>query len=192
MKYVITTGENYIRFDSNGRQETTTKFKDAKFFETEEKANNVLKTLRGSLKKFNWVVKGIGTSKEKGEIVPFCNPEYKASFSDDITKVVAGIQLIYDNIGDIDTRITLLINQLSAIDREVNRGLHTTEFTRYGTVDGYKVYKALGDKQRERRKIKNEIELLKTLKKLEVNSSVNSVLAKISEMESRVYFKGVW
>lgn len=56
---------------------------------------------------------------------------------------------------DIEVKVSLIKNEISRLDEEINSILNYIEETTYNAAQGYKVYKVLRDRQVERKSLKS-------------------------------------
>ena len=64
---------------------------------------------------------------------------------------------------DIEVKVSLIKNEISRLDDEINSVLNYIEETSYNAAQGYKVYKVLRDKQVERNALVKEVACLESL-----------------------------
>ena len=64
---------------------------------------------------------------------------------------------------DIEVKISLIKNEISRLDDEINSILNYIEETAYNAAKGYKVYKVLRDKQAERKALVKEVVCLESI-----------------------------
>ena len=64
---------------------------------------------------------------------------------------------------DIGVKVSLIKNEISRLDDEINSVLNYIEETSYNAAQGYKVYKVLRDKQVERKALVKEVACLESL-----------------------------
>lgn len=64
---------------------------------------------------------------------------------------------------DLEVKVSLIKNEISRLDDEVNSVLNYIEETNYNAAQGYKVYKVLRDKQVERKALVKEVACLESL-----------------------------
>jgi mRNA interferase MazF len=64
---------------------------------------------------------------------------------------------------DIEVKVSLIKNEISRLDDEINSVLNYIEETSYNAAQGYKVYKVLRDKQVERKALVKEVACLESL-----------------------------
>ena len=64
---------------------------------------------------------------------------------------------------DIGVKVSLIKNEISRLDDEINSVLNYIEETNYNAAQGYKVYKVLRDKQVERKALVKEVICLESI-----------------------------
>lgn len=64
---------------------------------------------------------------------------------------------------DIEVKVSLIKNEISRLDEEINSILNYIEETTYNAAQGYKVYKVLRDKQVERKALVKEVACLESI-----------------------------
>lgn len=64
---------------------------------------------------------------------------------------------------DIEVKVSLIKEEISRLDNEINSVLNYIEGTNYNAVQGYKVYKVLRDKQVERKALVKEVACLESI-----------------------------
>lgn len=82
----------------------------------------------------------------------------------EIEQALMAVREVYINF---PKRITLLEEQLKDLDKEIQDLLHVQELADLNASEGFKQYKEMQKARRERRKVKNELELLEFVKQLQ-------------------------
>ena len=83
-----------------------------------------------------------------------------------INKYIADFQIAVDDIKNIDNRINELNSQLAIKEAEQDDLLHEVELTNLNVVDRSRFYSELKKVRKERRLIKDELAICKTIKPL--------------------------
>lgn len=90
----------------------------------------------------------------------------------------------------LNNRHTVLSDELSKYDRQCSDIEHYIEFNagKLNACDGYKAYKLLQDVLVQRRKVKDELEILKVVKdKMAIPDDMTSIDARIQALSARRY-----
>lgn len=158
LKYAIkSTAGDYLSKGKNTYYETAD-MNLATMWDSAAKAKNVIKNaIRLSDRRKYKVVEIFKGDKESGEVLPTAACSISGSFE----KVVAQY---WDFIDECDRRMTYLSDSLSRVDREITDITHFIEFSTLSASAGYKAYRMLHDKRKERRSIKDELEAIRDIK----------------------------
>lgn len=173
--YYIGTDKTFIAVNRKGKVVTTSKLKDAKFFQTKEKAGQFLVSLPRNMYSVctKWEVKNYGDiHKEEISLEPQSDKHTQAEAKEERTDTAINMSDI-DYLNILDTMsalkehqkgcITVLSGKLSDIGQEIVDIEHYIEFNDLNACDGYQAYKMLRDCLRERRKIKDSITAAQSL-----------------------------
>ena len=99
------------------------------------------------------------------------------------------ISILSDAVAKLNTRHQELIVQESKYDRQKTDIEHYIEFNagKLNACDGYKAYKLLQDVLLERRKIKDEMQIINVVRDRMNAEDLANIDQKIKELESRIY-----
>lgn len=159
MDYVITNPSQkiYIKLDNNGKPITCNADMAQRF--TETKANNIVKCLPKTMKKFNFSIKRVRAE----------NNYIKTSNDDDIpceniTRWVNKFGACSDILKEAEDRETELLNQLYIADNEIVDILHIIEIEAPKDLFGaWQLYKRIRDNRHNRRKMKDELLIIENV-----------------------------
>lgn len=183
-KYVIAneTKTLWVCKDKNGYSLTTDKAK-ALTFEAKPTADMVFKSNLSKLIKSKGVVVQTLDSPEK-------TVEHKPSVVPDVGSSKYIISVLSDAVAKLNCRHQELVDEQSRFDRQVTDIEHYIEFN-IGKLDacsGYKAYKLLQDVLVQRRKIKDELQIIQVVRdKIGYPEEVADIETKVQELESRRY-----
>lgn len=191
--YIITNGKDYIKKNKEGKYVIIKNKKMADVF-SKEMAEKILKN---QISKKIRIGMHIEEANEPGKEICI-NKSFKDV--DEIKKEMyidesPNIQYWLDKIlqinGLIDEAIKRkkeLLVELSEIDKSTSDILHCMELTSLNACMGYKIYKKGGEVQRERRKIKNELELVTYIINCQENNPLyKEVFQLINHIKKRKY-----
>lgn len=185
--YVIRNHKNvYIRLSKNGKPETCCE--NAREVFTYQKAMNILNNLPKTLKRLDFSIKKVsGTvskkDKEKEEVL-----HYDYTPSEDITQWIEKFGTCWDILQDAGTRLYGLNMELSRLDKELSDILHRIEFESLKDMyKGWLVYKKIRENRRKRRKIKDEITIIKMVPKNTSNFNRENVKKAVEGLSKRKY-----
>lgn len=100
------------------------------------------------------------------------------------------ISVLSDAVAKLNCRHMSLTEEQSKYDRKVTDIEHYIEFNsgKLNACDGYKAYKLLQDVLVERRKVKDELQMITMVRdKMAIPDDIASIDSKIKELESRRY-----
>jgi 5'-deoxynucleotidase YfbR-like HD superfamily hydrolase len=94
---------------------------------------------------------------------------------------------IRDAIENVPKQLNANHEEIAQIEREIQDLLHVLEFTKFNASEGYKLSKQLQAARQERRKLKNENELLGGLSKimLKIKPQTDNLNAVIGDIRKR-------
>ena len=181
MEYVIKCGANYIGYDSNG-----------KYVEY----NSIANATRGPMHKMQNVINNcIAPNKrskckvveyKQASIIPVVKIHKPTSSSSRFDSVVEQLKNI--DLTGFDVEHTQLSEKLSKIDQEITDIHHYIEFNKLNAAEGYKAFKLLQDKLRERRGIKDDMSKFQMLSSTKVVDIFNGTFDKnIEALSNRTY-----
>lgn len=164
MDYIITnpSQKTCIKLDDNGRPITCNANMAQKF--TETKANNIVKCLPKTMKKFNFSVKKV----QSGDRLTGANPTTISNIDyvpcENITRWVNKFGACSDILKEAEDRETELLNQLHVSDDEIVDILHIIEIEAPKDLFGaWKLYKRIRNNRRNRRKTKDELLIIENV-----------------------------
>lgn len=171
MCYVITDGEHYI--NSTGGQHIVNSINQATKIITQEKANNVLKSLPKILNKYEWEIKTIEDVVKPKEI------DY--DFMDKISEIESFAK-------DLNERKIYLQAKLQRVEMEIVDIEHAMEFYTLNAAQGYKIYKMYHDTKVERREVKDELQKIEYILTSNMQNALNNRISKsIIEVDNKQY-----
>ena len=107
---------------------------------------------------------------------------------DNIKDWLEKINTIRDVLSGSSSRKDELLGKLSEVDREISDINHYIEFGNYNACQGWRCFKMLQTLLRQRRKYKNEIQVLQMIKECKFdNDSISSLSEKIAEVSNKLY-----
>lgn len=100
------------------------------------------------------------------------------------------VSVLSDATTKLNNRYTVLSDELSKYDRQRSDVEHYIEFNagKLNACDGYKAYKLLQDVLVQRRKVKDELEILQVVKdKMALPDDITAINTRVQELASRQY-----
>lgn len=99
------------------------------------------------------------------------------------------ISVLSDAVAKLNVRHQELAEQQSKFDGQVSDIVHYIEFNtgKLNACDGYKAYKLLQDTLLERRKVKDELQIIQVVRDRMNAEDIANVEQKIHELEARTY-----
>ena len=105
-----------------------------------------------------------------------------------IEKIKGNIKVMTELAHDNDQRISVLIEQLTQVDRELSDIAHYMEFKKLDGFRGYQAYKMFHDRRIRRRVIKDELSVLQGLSQCKIDSAMLAEVRVAAEnLEERKY-----
>jgi hypothetical protein len=150
-KYVISDGKNYI-YVENGLQNTTSNISKAQKFATYEKASNFIKSMKKSLRMFNWKIKELGFRKEN--LQNFVSTQ-NIIVDNELDGIINKIKEVEDFTKQLKVKKQEYIERYNTVKKEITDIEHAAEFYSLNAAQGYKIYKMLHEARIERRKCKD-------------------------------------
>lgn len=190
-KYAITNKDKTIWvYQSNGSYTLTTDKARALIFDSKPAAEAVFKSNLSKLIKSKGVtVQTVGVQIEGTETKP--EPKVVATseptLSTESSKYI--ISILSEAAAKLNVRHQELTEQQSKCDGRVSDIVHYIEFNtgKLNACDGYKAYKLLQDTLVERRKIKDELQIIQVVRDRMNAEDIANVEHKIKEIETRTY-----
>ena len=204
--YVITDGNmNYIRRDATGKYVLVRGRKHADEFTEQWKAkkvldNNLTPKKRKLFKVLEVTAEISGFQKQEKtdpapvkkedpiqEVKPTEKPDENVELHDldELRKQITAIKKFIDNN---EFRSRSLSDLLSVKDKEIIDIQHYIEFSELGNDDVLKTYAMLKDRLVDRRKIKNELSVLRQLSDCKMDAKMlNDVLNTMASYDSKMY-----
>lgn len=188
--YVITDANKtiWVCQDNKGAYSLTTDKGKALIFDSQPTADTVyksnlskfIKSKGVQVKKVNLQIVG-ADNKPKQENTEVAHPQLDAGSSKYI------ISILSDAAAKLNCRHTALVEEESKYDRQRTDIEHYIEFNagKLNACDGYKAYKMLQDVLLERRKVKDELQIINVVR--DRMSLPDDIETKIKELESRTY-----
>lgn len=176
------------------------KLEDAKKFSSLTNANSIIKSsVSKTLKKrYKWKVTSIDQLKNLSSCDCDCDRLMEAETAESIVTVMSedkinnqytpvDIEELKKSINDLSDKLTTLygnkewlLQEESRLDLQINDIMHYIEFQDFNACDGYKLSKILKELRLQRRKVKNELELIKifsvqTCNNIARGNTINSI-----------------
>ena len=174
MTYIVTNGEMFLKRDKNNHLVVTSIQREALKFNDREKAENILKCIPKVYREYKLNIKQlgrIGTKSAHDEI--------------DIKEKLHDVQ---DFILYTEARKELLNRLLSQEDMKIVDIEHAAEFYKLNASQGYKLYKMLREARINRRKYKDELEEIDSIRKCGFNMQrADEMIDEISKLNNRRY-----
>lgn len=209
MHYILADGHGlYIRHDTfSGKYVPVRNEVLAEEFETRSKAQNILKNAvaKKDRKKFHVqeVDDGLGLTNVTKEVATNANIVEKPPdlHIDEVKKISEllpgdtqidkwrdGFVKMTDFVQESEDRRAELSDKLSNIDKEITDIEHYVELNNLNAYQGFLAYKMLQNRLRERRKIKDEIQVLSQLGSCKIDAAMmKDVQEAIKQMENKTY-----
>lgn len=181
--YVIADANKtiWVCQDKTGSYSLTTDQSKALVFSTKPAADTIFKSNLSKL------------IKSKGVMVSAIDPhldtpqkKVEIETSPESSKYI--ISVLAEAVGKLNCRHTALVEQLSKYDRQKSDVEHYIEFNsgKLNACDGYKAYKLLQDVLVERRKVKDELQIIQMVRdKMACPEDIANI--KAHELEARTY-----
>lgn len=188
MPYLITNGNEYIMKNRNGKYVAIRNPAMADEFK-KQVAENILKnTLPKKLRSKMYLEKvDTGKKKELQEVSTHCDEvefEVPKNIEEWITKLRELNGLAYE----VNERKKQLVSELKMVEERQQDILHYIEFCSLNACQGYKIYKQLKDVRRERRQIKNELEVVQFILDKKITDTVSQEATDlIANIQKRQY-----
>lgn len=146
--FVITDGQKYLtRNKKTNLQEITTNICDARVYDSYIKANQVMTTMRKTLRITDWQVKTIEDNTNK-EVVRIENNDIDYDFVNTLQSIEKFSKQLLEQKSQLE-------NKLTNVEKEIIDIEHAAEFYNLDAAKGYKIYKMLHEARIERRKCKD-------------------------------------
>lgn len=190
-KYAIANKDKTVWvYKSKGSYTLTTDKARALIFDDKPSADAVFKSNLSKLIKSKGVtVQSVGVQIEGSEakseptvVVTSCHPSPSES-----SKYI--ISVLSEAVAKLNVRHQELTEEQSKFDGRVTDIEHYIEFNlgKLNACDGYKAYKLLQETLLERRKIKDELQIIQVVRDRMNAEDIANVEQKISELETRTY-----
>lgn len=190
--YVITDGEGgYIhRDETSGKYVLIRSFKKATQWDSAVKANGILNNSIAKSIRSGYAVQLVDTEKtvEKEDTSVQSRLCYRNIIDDNIAEWISKINTIMDVLSGSDTRQQELNSKLSDVDKEIVDVEHYIEFGKFNAYQGWMCFKMLQNRLRQRRKYKNEMQVLNLIKQCHFDKTAISALSQtISDIQNKCY-----
>lgn len=188
--YVITDTKKsiWVCQDKNGAYSLTTDKDKAILFNSKPAADMVFKSNLSKLIKSKGVeVKAVTLQIAGSDAPPKKELAVAPSTSIELGSSRYIISVLTEAASKLNHRHVELVEEVSKYDRQKSDVEHYIEFNagKLNACDGYKAYKLLQDILVERRKVKDELQIIQSVK--DTMSLSDDIDEKIREMESRRY-----
>ena len=189
IKHVITneTKTIWVCKDNNNAYSLTTDPSKATIFDSKVAAESAFKNHLSKIIRNKGVAVKAVTLQIAGSDVQPKNEVHKVIPELGSSKHI--ISIIADAAAKLNCRHQELVEKESKYDREKTDIEHYIEFNagKLNACDGYKAYKLLQDVLLERRKIKNEIQIINVVRDRMAAEDIANIEKKVEELESRTY-----
>ena len=190
--YVITNGDgSYIhRDETTGKYVPIRSFKQATQWDSVLKANSILNNSLPKTIRNDYAVQLIDTEHivEKKDMTVQKELCFRNIEDDNISDWLDKINKIRDVLSGSDVRQTELSEKLSGIDKEIVDIEHYIEFGKFNAYQGWMCFKMLQNLLKQRRKIKNEQQVLNLIKQCKISGDSIAALAQvISDIQNKCY-----
>lgn len=200
--YMITDGHGtYIRKDFAGRYSPVRNETLGDTWEQRSKAKSVLENQinKNIRQRYHIVeIEVSGDSKTSTKKVENKLKDYKQVAKqitdeeiedDQINKWESGIDSLSDFVQDLEERKDKLSNKLSDVDKEITDIEHYIEFGQnFNAYEGWLAFSMLRHRLKKRRKIKDELHIVRQLSECKISSSMLSHMKEvIHELDDRKY-----
>lgn len=190
--YVIADTQNtiFVCKDKSGAYSLTTDRAKAIVWDNKPSADAVFKSNLSKL------IKSKGVLVKSVAMQMVCNEQKEAqkpAVQDAPSEVGSSkyiVSVLSDAVAKLNCRHLALSDELSKFDRQLTDVEHYIEFNagKLNACDGYKAYKLLQDVLVERRKVKDELQILQVVKdRMCLSDDIDSINERVKEMESRKY-----
>lgn len=188
--YVITDGNgSYIHRNDDNKYVTIRNEKQATQWDNIAKANSVLNNMIPKNIRSNYAVLLLETEKvvEKDEdkVSEIC---FRSIDNGNIQEWQDRLKTVIETLSSVDQRRTELGTKLSEVDKEIVDIEHYIEFGNFNAYQGWMCFKMLQNLFRQRRKYKNEINVIEMMKQCKINNSALLNLSQnIAEVSNQRY-----
>lgn len=208
MQYVLANGKgSYIKERFDGGYESTHDISLAKKFDNRGKANNIKRILPNKLKRGKYEVRCVEEPDDKKKFIVHEPPRrtstvvkvksVKPADSEFMKKIceqpiqddsLSQVQNLTDIIIGADERLDVLVKQQSKVDSEVSDMIHYIENTTFDLYSGWLALRALQTLLRIRRKVKNELNIVRKIVGLKIDTAeVRNIKSEIERLQDNVY-----
>lgn len=195
MNYIITNPNKkvYIRLSKNGSPITCTR-PQAQHFD-KEKAQNIVKCLPKTFKKFHFCIEAVQEEIVDNEIIHKADEVKEVIVNANYTVPEVVVQWIdkvktCNNLAkDAVKRKAELVQALSNIEKDLSNCLHIIELTKWKNgCDGYKEYKAVKTVLERRRIVKDELSVVDSILTSNLESIATNRIEEVVERLSNRQF----
>ena len=185
--YIITNDAKtvFVYKDSNGKYVLTTNKSQALIFDNKTTANSVFRSsISAALKN-----KGLGVVSVELKMVDESTLAAPVN-NEDFGSSAYIVSVVLDAISKMNDRRSELVNELSKYDRQIQDIEHYIEFNvgKLNACDGYRAFKMLQDTLVERRKIKNELEIVQVVgDKMALSEDILNIDEQLQKQKNKQY-----
>ena len=194
--YVIADANKsiFVCQDAHGLYSLTSDKGKALIFNSKVAADTVFKSNLSKLIKSKGVsVRNItlqisGTDKQPSKKMVVVDE--KSELQSDLSTSKYIISVLSDAVAKLNCRHTELVDEQSRYDRQVTDVEHYIEFNagKLNARDGFKAYKLLQDILIQRRKVKDELQIINMVRdRMAIPEDIANIDARMRELESRTY-----
>lgn len=190
--YVITNGEgSYIhRDEASSKYVPIRSFKKATQWDSITKANGILNNSIAKNIRSGYAVQLIDTDKtvEKEDMSVQSDICFRNITDDNIGEWLSKINTIMDVMSGSDARQQELNEKLSEVDKEIVDVEHYIEFGKFNAYQGWMCFKMLQNLLKQRRKYKNEMQVLNLIRQCRFDrNSLTALTQTISDIQNKCY-----
>ena len=212
--YILSNGKgSYIKEKFDGGYESTHDVSLAKKFDNRAKANNIKRILPNKLKRGRYETRYIEEPDDNKKVV-IHEPQEKRRTStivkvksvkpadSEFMKKICNQTIQDDNLNQVksladiiigaDERLDDLTKQQSKVDSEVSDMIHYIEHATFDLYSGWLALRALQTLLRIRRKVKDELNIIRKIVKLQIDTSeVRNIKSEIERLQDNTYIPRV-
>lgn len=191
--YIMTDENNtiFVCRDKIGAYSLTTNKDAAVIWDTKQAAEVAFKSNISKLIKSKGVmVKSTELRVANSGAKMVAEPIVVRPSSNDVGSSKYIVSVLSDAVAKLNCRHLALSDELSTYDRKVTDIEHYIEFNvgKLNARDGWKAYKLLQDTLVERRKVKDELQILQVVKdKMALTEDIENIHERVKELEERRY-----
>lgn len=194
IRYMITDGQgSYLKLSKSGGYVPESNIALGDKWETREKAKNII---RSSLKKSaQETYKVIAVEINDDSITVITRDSIVKQIGDmpiednNLLSLVERIESLAEAVHEAELRKEVLNEKMGSVDKEIVDIQHYIEFGNCNAYQGWLAFKMLRSKLQQRRKIKDEVQILRQLGECKVcSSTLGDIITEVEKLNTRKYF----